>query len=216
MEERLTAYVPYCLGKIKKLPEWRKSPFAKMSWEEVNSAIISSNQELLYLIADIAKTYKYDSTIITRWIGLRASAVTKDFYIARTVQDLKMHKLTRRVWRDQNHMDFIPKDDSDLTTKALCLAFWTFRNDWFRTIQSRSLFLARWRSSGLVNKSCVEEIWKWQIIIFDVPARVRRRNIYQSVSRKNCLNKDPLIIKIQHLWIGALTSILRCPPQYPK
>jgi len=140
MEERLTAYVPYCLGKIKKLPEWRKSPFAKMSWEEVNSAIISSNQELLHLVADIAKTYKYDSTIITRWIGLRASAVTKDFYIARTVQDLKMHKLTRRVWRDQNHMDFIPKDDSDLTTKALCLAFWTFRSDWFRTIQSESQF----------------------------------------------------------------------------
>jgi len=106
-------------------------------------------------------------------------------------------------------MDFIPKDDSDLTTKALCLAFWTFRNDWFRTIQSRSLFLARWRSSGLVNKSCVEEIWKWQIIIFDVPARVRRRNIHQSASRKNCLNREPLIIKYN---ICGSECLLRLPP----
>ena len=140
MEERLTAYVPYCLSKIKKLPEWRKSPFSKMSWQEINSAIGNSNEAVIDLITNIAKSHNYESAVIMRWIGLRASAVTKDFYISRTVQDLKMTKLTNRVWSDQDHLELIHKDDSDITTKALCLAFWTFRNEWFESIQSESRF----------------------------------------------------------------------------
>jgi len=139
VEERFTAYVPYCLGKIRKLPEWQKSPFSKTTWEEVNSGIINGNPELRDLITHIAKTHNYDSAVITRWIEFRTSMVTKDFYVSRTVQDLKIRKLTRRVWRDQNHVDLILKD-TDLTTKALCLAFSTFRNDWFTSIMSGSIY----------------------------------------------------------------------------
>ena len=140
MEERLTAYVPYCLGKIKKLPEWRNSPFFKMSWQDINSAVANSNQAVIDLINHIAKSHNYDSAVIMQWIRFRASAVTKDFYISRTVQDLKMSKLTNRVWSDQDHLELIHKDDSDLTTKSLCLAFWTFRNEWFESIQSETRF----------------------------------------------------------------------------
>ena len=140
LEERLTAYVPYCLSKIKKLPEWKKSPFFKMSWEQINSAIANSNDVVINFITNIAKSHNYESAIILRWIELRTSAITKDFYISRTVQDLKMTKLANRVWSDQDHLELIYKDESDLTTKALCLAFWTFRNEWYESIQSESQF----------------------------------------------------------------------------
>jgi hypothetical protein len=92
------------------------------------------NLNLLNFITEIATAHNYDPAILTRWMELPASAVRKDFYISRTVKELKMTKLAGRVFFDQDRLDCMVMSENDLTTRALLLAFWTFWNEWFKDL----------------------------------------------------------------------------------
>jgi hypothetical protein len=133
LEERLTGYIPYSLNTLRRLPEWRHSPFRTMEWGEVNAALLEQNSDLLELITSITTNHDYDPAVLKLWIHLRAEFVAKDFYISRTAEDLKIFELAGRVFWDEQTR--ITMDETDLTTRGLLLAFWTFRNDWYKELR---------------------------------------------------------------------------------
>jgi hypothetical protein len=166
LEERLMAYIPYSLGKLKRLRGWRNSPFGEMDWGKLNSSLLEQNSDLLDLITSIATTYDYDPAVIKVWIQLRAEFVTKDFYVSRTIEDLKLAKLADRVWWDQEHQTLITMDETDLTTRALLLAFWTFRNEWYKDIGSGPFYVhtkmaCKWIGQRWLRLGDVERARRW-------------------------------------------------------
>ena len=132
MRERLTAYFPYMLGKIRRCPEWSQSAFAKMTWEEVDAVLADSeHQSSLEEVLDrLSLSCNYEREFIKIWIHGRANMSSKDLYIVRTVQDSKLDKLANRVLSDETHLEHITADD-DLEARAYRLAFTTFREEWF-------------------------------------------------------------------------------------
>jgi len=132
--ERLTGYVPYMLHKFRAVAEWRHSRFGKMGWPEVGAALAANDESLNDLLSTTAHSLVYDVKIVRKWVQLGSALSDKDTYLGQCVKDHDTYSLRERVWRDENHLEFLAIDD-DLETRAYLLAFKTFREEWFSVLR---------------------------------------------------------------------------------
>ena len=130
MQERLTGYIPYMLNKFQTVREWRHSPFAKMTWSEVGSALAEGDESLEQLVAKVSYSMAYDIHIVKKWVQLGSNMSPRDTYIARCIKKHKIEDLSKRVWQDESDLESLAIND-ELETRAFLLAFKTFREEWF-------------------------------------------------------------------------------------
>lgn len=132
MAERLKAYIPYMLRKFLRVGEWKKSRFAKLSWEEVDAVLSQEDEakDLEHILFKVSAALGCEVDVLKEWIHLGAVLAPKDLYVARLVKDHEMCKLSSRVFRDESQLEFIASSD-DVETRAYRLAFTTFRDEWF-------------------------------------------------------------------------------------
>ena len=150
MQERLTAYIPYMLNKVRKTSEWRRSRFAKMTWRDISISLANRDDSLELILLQLSSRLDYDAEILKKWIQLGSNLSAKDSYIALCVKNRDIDNLFRRVFRDEIHLEFIAVNDN-LETCAYVLAFKTFRRDWFKALDTGYYELTekadRWFSS---------------------------------------------------------------------
>ena len=162
MRERLTAYFPYMLAKIRRFREWSQSAFAKMTWEEVDAVLADNEQQtsLEEVLHRLSLSCNYDREFIKIWIHDRANMSSKDLYIVRTVQDSKLDKLANRVLSDETHLEHITADD-DLEACAYRLAFTTFKEEWFIKLDVGLYILTDKANGWLDAQARISTKWKF-------------------------------------------------------
>lgn len=140
MAERLPVYVPWVLRKIRRSSRWIHSSFKMKSWADLDSILSDDNKNgdvymhLNQLISTISSQLGIEADIVKMWIRFGAHLAPKDLYIAHAIQDVHTDKVARRVFSDDAHLEQLT-GAGDLESKAYRLAFTTFRDDWFETVE---------------------------------------------------------------------------------
>ena len=98
-----------------------------MAWKEVDNILADGKGR--NALEEVLRRSKFDVESIKIWIYSRQKHIVKESVLS-VVHDFKLSKLSNRVLTDECHLEDMTADD-DLEARAYCLAFTTFRKEWF-------------------------------------------------------------------------------------